>query len=222
MTSETYMPVRCPYRTLRLKRVSSWTPGASRSCSLTRRSLTGRGLCGHLALSFVREQLRRLLERQPARLGDFVSVLGRDLPEPPAAVAEEEEAHDLEDPLACPGVDVADVAQLLDGGRLDPCLLGDLAQRGELGALARRDEPLREGPRPFRLAGRPDGGHHMPSTQPADDHPARRELPAHRDFVTQWCVLLAQGRETALEWSGTQATRVPMVVTKSSEQEGSG
>src|SRR5579859_3069839 len=79
-------------------------------------------LRGHLALARVRQELRRLLERQPARLRDLDAHRLLDLADPPATRAQEEEAHDLEDPLAAlPGrrVDVADVAELLDQPPLD-------------------------------------------------------------------------------------------------------
>src|SRR5947209_5444968 len=100
----------------RRKRDSSTGPVACPSGSFTARSLTRepfQRLDGHLPLALVCQQLRRLLQRQPAHLGDLVRVLGRDVSEPPGAIAEQEEADDLEDALAGPRVDVANVAQLL-------------------------------------------------------------------------------------------------------------
>ena len=88
-------------------------------------------------------------------LVDLPPVLGRDVAEAPARVAEEEEAHDLEDPLALPHVDVADVAELLEQSALDPGLLRDLAHGGVGRALAVADDPL--GKRPDLLPGRADG-----------------------------------------------------------------
>ena len=101
----------------------------------------------HLALAPVGEQPRRLLERQPARLRDLDSAAPAAMsPSRPPRVAEEVEAHDLEDPLAGPRVDVADVAELRHEPRLDARLLGDLAQGRLLRPLARVDEALRQRP----------------------------------------------------------------------------
>src|ERR687894_20459 len=85
----------------------------------------GYGFLRHLALASVGEQSRRVVERQPARLLDLVAKYGRDVAEPAAAVAEEIEADDLEDPHPAAGVDVLDVAELAGRARLDPRLLGD-------------------------------------------------------------------------------------------------
>src|SRR5439155_23611631 len=114
-----------------------------------------------------------------------VRMLRRDVPEPPGPVAEQEEADDLEDALARPGVDIADVPELLDGRGLDAGLLADLAQRRQLGTLTRPDQAFREGPGALGFPGRPDGGHHRPAPQLPDDHSAGRKLPPHPDFVTQ-------------------------------------
>src|SRR5439155_14900807 len=155
----------------------------SRPSSLTRGSLTRaprprkprERLGRHLALTLVREQPGRFLERQPANLGHLLRVLGRDVPEPARAVAEEEEAHHLENPFSGPGVDVAYIAELLDGSRLDARLLRYLAQGGQLGPLARPDQALRQRPGSLGLPGRADRGQHRPAPQLTDDHAARRE-----------------------------------------------
>jgi len=148
-----------------------------------------------------------------------VGVLGRDVAEATGPVAEEEEADHLEDPFPGPGVDVADVAELLHRGCLDSGLLLHLAKRRELGPLAGADQALRECPGTLRLSCRPDGGHNRAATKVADDNASSRELPAHRDFVTQSLFSLAGGGRPALGCPGTLTVRVPMVVTKSSEQE---
>src|SRR5712691_6193917 len=124
----------------RRKRDSSTGPVACPSGSFTARSLTRepfQRLCRHLPLALVGQELRCLLEGQPPDFGNLVRVLGRDVTEPPGAIAEQEEADDLEDALAGPRVDVADVAQLLHGCRLHAGLLPDFAQGGQLGPLAR-------------------------------------------------------------------------------------
>src|SRR5207253_4745219 len=112
-------------------------------------------------------------------------MLRRDVAEPAGAVAEQEEADDLEDPLAGPRVHVADVAELLDRRRLDARLLGHLAKRGQLRALPRSDQALRQRPDPLRLSCGADCSEHDPPSQPPYDHTSRRELPSHGDFVTQ-------------------------------------
>src|SRR5438128_8080582 len=109
---------------------------------------------------------------------------GGNLAEPSCRVPEEEEAHDLEHALPAPGVDVANVAELLDGCRLDARLLRYLAQRRRLGLLAGADQPLREGPDVRLLAGGPDRGQHPAAAQPPHDDPSGRELTTHRHFVT--------------------------------------
>ena len=73
-------------------------------------------------------------------------MLGRDVAEPAALVADEEERDDLEDALALPVEPVADVTELPERVAVGAGLLGDLAERGLLAALARVDPPLRERP----------------------------------------------------------------------------
>src|SRR6266581_2472994 len=97
----------------RRKRDSASRGAASVSGSLTRGSLTLtreplQRFCRHLPLALVREQLGRLLERKPTGLRDLVDVFGRNVAQAPGPVAEQEEADHLEDPLAVPGVEVAD------------------------------------------------------------------------------------------------------------------
>src|SRR5436305_15236329 len=77
-------------------------------------------LLGHLALAGVGEAPWRLLERQPLHVGDLVRVLLRQIAEPARLVAAQEEADNLEDPLALPRVDVADAAELRDDTAATP------------------------------------------------------------------------------------------------------
>src|SRR6188768_1656740 len=91
--------------------------GSARPFDLRYRAL------GHLALAAVGEKLRRLGEREPARLVHLDRELRVDRTQPAPLRADEEEAHDLEDPLAVPRVDVLHVAELRDHGALDPGLL---------------------------------------------------------------------------------------------------
>src|SRR5207247_1030645 len=107
----------------------------------------------HLALASVREQARRLVERQPARLRHLDADRLLDLPDPAPAGPQEVEADDLEDPHpARAGVGVLHVAELLDQAALDPGLLADLPERGLVGLLARVEIPLRQGPDALPLA----------------------------------------------------------------------
>src|SRR5204863_4749379 len=99
-----------------------------------------------LALSAIREQPAGFLERQPAHLCNLDLLLRRDCSEPALPVPEEEEADDLEDSLAGPRVDVADIAELLDELGLDACLLTDLAECGLLGLLTEADQPFGKRP----------------------------------------------------------------------------
>src|SRR5690348_11808286 len=111
-------------------------------------------------------------------------MLRGDVAEPAGPVTEQEEADDLEHALPRPRVDVADVAELLDRSGLDPGLLGHLAQGRDLGPLARRDQPLRQGPDPVALPGWTDRRHDDAPAQAPYDHASRRELATHREFVT--------------------------------------
>jgi hypothetical protein len=106
-----------------------------------------------------------------------VRVLGRDVAEPPATVAEEEEAHHFEDPLALPRVDVAHIAELRHETALDSGLLRHLAPRGLGRALPCPDEPFRE--RPDVFASGTDGGQPEAPAHGAHDHAAGRELAPH-------------------------------------------
>src|SRR5262245_26283281 len=96
----------------------------------------------------------------------------------------EEEAHDLEDPLAVPRVHVADVAQLLAETAWDAGLLESLPKGGLGRFLARIDEPLRQRPGPLALPLRTYGCKPPTPLHPADEHDSGGELAAHRDFVT--------------------------------------
>src|SRR6185295_2360420 len=68
------------------------------------------------------------------------------------------------------------VAELLDGGRLEPCLLPHLPQGGVLGGLALLRVPLRQ--REDVVAHAHDG-EVRPAAHVADHEPARRELADH-------------------------------------------
>src|SRR5438874_7911897 len=151
----------------------------------------------HLALAAIGEQARRLLERQPAGLRylDPHRLLDRADPAPPRT--QEEEAHDLEDPFApLPrgGVDVADVAELLDEPPLDARLLAYLPH-GRLGRrFAGVDLALRQ--RPDALAAlRTDRREHRPAADRPHEHSSGGELPFHVPVLPV----------------GTCATRVPAI-----------
>lgn len=122
----------------------------------------------HLALSFIRQGRRRLFQPDPADVVDLAAVGGRDVAEPPARVAEKEKAHDLEDTLAPPHVDVPDVAELLEEAALEACLLGDLAKGGVGRALSPTDDSFRE--RPDVLARRANRGEMPPAAEPPHQH----------------------------------------------------
>ena len=115
-----------------------------------------------------------------------------------------------------------DVAELLDGDRLDAGLLGHLPERRSLRALAGADQALRQRPGAVRLASGTNRRKDPSASQPPNDHPASRKLTAHHHFVTDCCEALAKGRETSLECPGTPTRRVPIGVTKSSEEEEAG
>src|SRR5215510_1228196 len=85
---------------------------------------------GHVALAGIREQARRLVERQPLDVCHLVRVLLRQVAELAGFVAEQEEADDLEDALSLPRVHVADVAELPDELAAGTGLLLDLPHRG--------------------------------------------------------------------------------------------
>ena len=115
------------------------SPGCRRPTTVTRRfsPTPSRPSCARRR----RQEARRLVERQPARLGHLDPHRLVDLADAPAARPEEEEAHDLEDPLARSAfprgrVDVADVAELLDEPPLDAGLLAHLAH-----AVSAADSP---------------------------------------------------------------------------------
>jgi MFS family permease len=111
-----------------------------------------------------------------------MAVSSRQVVDPPAPVAEEEEAHDLEHPLALPRVDVADVPELLHEPALDAGFLRHFADGRLRSALAPSDQPLRQ--RPDVLSPRPDGGEVPAAAQAPDHDPAGRELPPHVAIVS--------------------------------------
>src|SRR3954452_10257968 len=115
---------------------------------------------------------------------DFVDLmrgLGRQVAEAPARVPEQEEADDLEDPLAGPGVGVADVAELFDKPAMRAGFLVYLSQRGLARVFAGPDVPLRQRPEAWFLARRPDCGEHPPAFQPPHQDASGRELSFHAD-----------------------------------------
>src|SRR5436305_5450442 len=114
---------------------------------------------------------------------DLVRGLGRQVAEAPARVAEQEEADDLEDPLAGPGVGVADVAELLDEPPAGARLLVHLAQRRLAWVFAGPDVPLRQRPEARFLAGGPDRSQHPTTLQLPDENAAGRESSLHHRFV---------------------------------------
>src|SRR5262249_24094510 len=137
------------------------------------------GLLGHLLLSAVREQARRLRERQPARFRDLVPELLGDVAEPAALVADEEERDHLEDPLAVPVEPVAGIAELAQRVPVGARLLGDLAQGGLLARLAWVDLPLRQHPEPLGLPGGPNRRQNPLAVELPDEDSTRGEVPAH-------------------------------------------
>src|SRR5206468_4259106 len=143
------------------------------------------GPFGHVPLALVGEQARRLVGREPARLGDLEGELGRQVAEPPAPVAKQVEAHDLEDALAAARVDVADVAELAEARRLDPRLLRDLTERRLLRLLPCAYQALRERPEPLRLAAGADRGDDEVAAQAPYEHPTRRELTDHASLCNK-------------------------------------
>src|SRR5439155_10323987 len=146
----------------------------------------------HVPFALVREQPRRVPQRQPARLRNLVRGRGRQVAEPTARVPQEVEADDLEDSLAGPGVDVTDVAELADESCLDTRLFRHLAECRLLGLLPRADDALGERPDPGLLPTRPDRGHHPGPSQAPYEHSTGRELPSHKTFVTD-CYLEGLG-----------------------------
>src|SRR5205814_8207113 len=121
-------------------------------------------------------------EREPASLLDLDLHPERQVAEPSADRTQQEERHDLEDPLAVPGVDVAHVAELRLDARLEACLLVDLARRSVRVALPRLDVALRQDPGIAGRTGasRPNGGEPVTAAHPPYDHASCRKLPPHR------------------------------------------
>src|SRR5436305_13219379 len=96
---------------------------------------------------------------------DLVRGLGGQVAEAPACVPQQEEAHDLEDPLAGPGVGVADVAELFDKPAMRAGFLVYLPQRGLARVLAGPDVPLRQGTEAWFVARPPDCAAPPPAVQ---------------------------------------------------------
>src|SRR3972149_10647132 len=116
-------------------------------------------LLGDFPLTLVRQQPRSVFEREPAGLRHLVPVRLRQFAQPAAAVADEIEGDDLEDALARPRVDVADVAELPVQAPPGARLLLHLPERGLRRVIPGCDEPLRERPHPRRLSRRTDRRH---------------------------------------------------------------
>src|SRR5919202_4247533 len=135
---------------------------------------------GHLALAAVGEQLWSLSERKPSHLVYLVRRLRRELADPPARVAEQEEADDLENALSRPAVGVAHVAELLDEAPVCARLLQNLAHRGVARVFAWTDIPLRKRPEARLFPRRPDRSEDPVTFQLPHQHAAGRELPLHR------------------------------------------
>src|SRR5262249_2555470 len=139
-----------------------------------------------------------------------------------ARVAHEEERDDLEDPLAVPGVDVADVAELAERAAVRAGLLRHLAQGRRLAALAGVDVPLRQRPHRLALALGPDRGHHPAAVQPPDEHAARGELSLHAEGCNKVDLVctgtVARLACEAVNCPGTRTAGVPDPVTKSQER----
>src|SRR5439155_2697170 len=134
----------------------------------------------HLALAAVGEELRRLLERQPARRRDLAPHPLLDLAEPAAPGGDEVEADDLEDADAAPaGVRVLHVAELLDERAADAGLLPHLAERRLRRRLARVEIALRQRPHARRLALGPDRRQVLPPLDPLDQDAAGAEFTFH-------------------------------------------
>ena len=107
----------------------------------------------------------------------------RQVAEPPALVADEEERDDLEDPLVVPVEPVADVAELAQRAAVRSRLLRDLPERRRLARVARLDPALRERPDARALPARPDRRQDPASAQPPDKHAAGRELTPHEGTI---------------------------------------
>src|SRR5205085_11796882 len=112
---------------------------------------------------------------------DLVRGLGRQVAEAPARVPEQEEADDLEDPLAGPGVGVANIAELFDKPAMRAGFLVYLPQRGLARVFAGPDVPLRQRPAARFLARRPDCGEHSPAFPPPPQDPSGRAPSLHPD-----------------------------------------
>src|SRR4029453_12278067 len=98
--------------------------------------------------------------------------------EPAARVADEVEADDLEDPLALPEVDIADVPELLDEAATNSGLLGHLTESGVRRRLAFPDEALGKSPHVLAPA-RPDRGEVPGTADSADGYAACGKLSPH-------------------------------------------
>src|SRR5439155_19050829 len=144
-------------------------------------------------------------------------MLGRQLPDPPAAVPDGEKRDDLEHPLAVArplvGVDVFHVAELAEARPGQPRLLGDLAQGCLLAGRARLDVALWKRPGAGFVPAGTDRSHPPATLHPADEHSSGRELAAHPEFVTRGGRGLRPGPPSHVEWLGTLTVRVPRIAT---------
>ena len=123
-------------------------------------------------------------EREPPRLGDLDLHSRGERADAAASRVREEEAHDLEDALPVPGVDVADVTELRGEATVHAGLLEPFPKGCLCGLLAPIDEALRQRPRPRRLALWPNRREPPAPAHPAHENHTGGEFAAHPDFVT--------------------------------------
>src|SRR5581483_5131753 len=147
-----------------------------------------------------------------------------DLADPPSpARAQQEEAHDLEDPLSLVGlpgrgVDVADVAELLDDATLDTGLLAHLSRGRVCRRLAGVDVSFRQRPDAFAAAW-PDRRDHRSAADRPHEHASCRELPPHDPVLpSRRRLALASFECRPYNTPGTLGGRVPGIVTESSQE----
>ena len=128
-------------------------------------------------LAAVGEEPRRVIERQPAHLGHLVAMLRRDVAEPAALVADEEERDDLEDPLALP-VEASSGRRRAcrASGRGRPVSSATSRSAVSSPRSPSSIRPFGQRPEPGRLARGPDRRHHpaaacrrRTSTPPAEN-----------------------------------------------------
>ena len=152
------------------------------------------------------------------------SIPGGMVADSPAEGSHQEERDDLEDPLAFPGVDVADASERRGDRGVHTRLLVGLAHGGRCGLLTRVDEPFRERPRPGSAPLRADRRHprdarpscgrrrHRPRTRAGSPSQLLRNL---RQIDSSYP---PQARERCYVALGTLGERVP--TTRTNPREG--